>query len=57
MGEQQYGIDPEAAKRYASEVKSIVDEGLQVAIVIGGGNIFRGLNAENSGICKMRLSS
>lgn len=54
MGEQQYGIDPEAAKRYASEVKSIVDEGLQVAIVIGGGNIFRGLNAENSGIDRVQ---
>jgi len=54
MGDQQYGIDPEAAKLYANEVKSIVDEGLEIAIVIGGGNIFRGLNAEKSGIDRVQ---
>ncbi len=54
MGDQQYGIDPEAAKLYANEVKSIADEGLEIAIVIGGGNIFRGLNAEKSGIDRVQ---
>lgn len=50
MGEQKYGIDPEQLAHYAKEIKAIVDEGIQLAIVIGGGNIFRGLNAVNSGI-------
>jgi len=54
MGDQQYGISPEAAKLYAKEVKSIVDIGIEVAIVIGGGNIFRGLNAEQSGIDRVQ---
>ena len=54
MGKQQYGIEPEAAIAYAREVKSIVDAGKEVAIVIGGGNIFRGLNAEKSGIDRVQ---
>jgi len=54
MGKQQYGIDPEAAVLYAREVKSIVEAGKEVAIVIGGGNIFRGLNAEKSGIDRVQ---
>ena len=54
MGDQQYGISPNAAVSYAEEVKSVVDLGIEVAIVIGGGNIFRGLNAEKSGIDRVQ---
>jgi len=54
MGSQQYGIDPEAAKNYAKEVQTVVKENFQLAIVIGGGNIFRGLNAEKSGIDRVQ---
>jgi len=50
MGSQQYGIDPERLNQYATEIKAVVDEGIQVAIVIGGGNIYRGVQAEESGI-------
>ena len=48
MGEQQYGIDPVRLKEYAQEIKQITDKGVQVAIVIGGGNIFRGLAGASS---------
>ena len=50
MGEQQFGIDAQMLKHYAEEVKLLVEAGVQVAIVIGGGNIFRGLSAGKSGI-------
>jgi len=50
MGEKQYGIDPKRIDQYASDIKEIVDGKIQVAIVIGGGNIFRGLQAEENGI-------
>ncbi len=50
MGKQQFGIDPAMTKLYATEIKSAVDAGVQVAIVIGGGNIFRGMDGEESGI-------
>lgn len=50
MGDKQFGISPDMIEKYAKEVKSIVDEGVQVAIVIGGGNIFRGLQASSIGI-------
>ena len=43
MGNRQYGIDPERLQEYAQEIKQIIDKGVQVAIVIGGGNIFRGV--------------
>ena len=42
MGTRQYGIDPERLAEYAKDIKTITDKGVQVAIVIGGGNIFRG---------------
>jgi uridylate kinase len=48
MGEKQFGIDHERLKQYANEVKQIADSGTQVAIVIGGGNIFRGIQAKNN---------
>lgn len=50
MGEKQYGISPERLRHYAAEIKEVVDLGAEVAIVIGGGNIFRGLNAHDLGI-------
>lgn len=50
MGNKQYGIDPERVSQYAEEIKKVVENGVQVAIVIGGGNIFRGLQAEKNGI-------
>lgn len=50
MGEKQYGIDNERVKQYAEEIKAVHDQGLEIAIVIGGGNIFRGLSAEKSGM-------
>lgn len=50
MGEKQYGIDNKRLSQYAHEIKSIHDMGVEIAIVIGGGNIFRGLQAVESGI-------
>ena len=50
MGEKQYGIDNERVKQYAEDIKAVHDKGLEIAIVIGGGNIFRGLSAEKSGM-------
>lgn len=50
MGEQKFGIDHNRLNQYAKEIKSIVDEGVEVAIVIGGGNIFRGIQAVDGGI-------
>ena len=46
MGERQYGIDPKRLEEYASDIKTVVDQGVEVAIVIGGGNIFRGKQQE-----------
>ncbi len=50
MGDKSYGIDPSKLVYYAQQIKEIVDIGAEVAIVIGGGNIFRGLQAADSGI-------
>ncbi len=50
MGSKSYGIDPDKLHYYAQEIKKITDIGVEVAIVIGGGNIFRGLQAGDSGI-------
>lgn len=50
MGDQQYGIDNARVLQYAKDIKSVIDEGIQIAVVIGGGNIFRGLSAEKSGM-------
>jgi len=44
MGEQNYGIDVDVARSVASELKAVVDLGVQVAVVVGGGNIFRGVS-------------
>lgn len=53
MGDQKFGIDAEMLKYYALQIKDIADLGVEVAIVIGGGNIFRGLNADATGIDKV----
>jgi len=50
MGEQSFGIDPAVLKRIAAEVKALVEAKVQVAIVIGGGNIFRGVSLASSGM-------
>ena len=50
MGEQKYGITAEVLQHYSMQVKALVALGCEVAIVIGGGNIFRGIQAEKSGI-------
>lgn len=50
MGSQQYGIDPKILEQYAGDIRKVIDEGVQVAIVIGGGNIFRGVQGVSGGI-------
>ncbi len=50
MGKKQFGIDNQRIAEYAQEIKEIVAQGIQVAIVIGGGNIFRGIQAEDGGM-------
>jgi uridylate kinase len=50
MGERKYGIDPDTLTTIAEELKTVHDLGVQTAIVIGGGNIFRGINAAAQGI-------
>jgi len=49
-GQQGYGIDPDVIIGIASEIREVVDLGVQVALVIGGGNIFRGLAASSAGM-------
>ncbi|HZS10155.1 MAG TPA: UMP kinase [Blastocatellia bacterium] len=50
MGDAGYGIDPKVARRIAREVKEVADLGVEVALVVGGGNIFRGLKASAQGM-------
>ena len=50
MGRNSFGLDPDVISRYALEVKSVLELGVQVAIVIGGGNIYRGMNETETGI-------
>jgi uridylate kinase len=50
MGDGNYGIDPKVITHYAYDIKSVTDLGVQVAIVIGGGNIYRGMNEAETGI-------
>lgn len=54
MGNQQYGIDPDRLNQYAEEIKRIHEKGVEIAIVIGGGNIYRGVQAEASGIDRVQ---
>lgn len=54
MGDKQYGIDSDRVLQYAKDIKAVFDTGVEVAIVIGGGNIFRGLSAEQSGMDRVQ---
>ena len=54
MGSRQYGIDPERLAEYAEDVKQITDLGIEIAIVIGGGNIFRGVAGASNGMDRVQ---
>ena len=54
MGAQQYGIDPDRLKAYARDIKAAVEAGVQVALVIGGGNIFRGVSGVSGGMDRVQ---
>ena len=54
MGEKHYGIDPKMLKHYSAEIKKVVDKGIEMAVVIGGGNIFRGMSGPESGIDRVQ---
>lgn len=54
MGEQQYGIDPKRIHEYAEEIKDVVEKGIEVAVVIGGGNIFRGMMGVGQGMDRVQ---
>ena len=54
MGTQSYGIDPKMLTQYATDIKAVVESGCQVGIVIGGGNIFRGLSGAASGMDRVQ---
>jgi uridylate kinase len=53
MGDREYGIDSKVLSKYAEEIRTVVDLGVQVAIVIGGGNIYRGIEDSADGIDKV----
>ena len=54
LGDQQYGIDPVRLQKYAEEIKAIQEKGVEVAVVIGGGNIFRGVQSDTIGIDRVQ---
>ena len=54
IGDNDYGIDSKMLSRYAQEINSIVDSGMQIAIVIGGGNIYRGVQSEGAGFDRVQ---
>jgi len=54
MGNHQYGIDPDRLAEYAQDIKTITDKGIEVAIVIGGGNIFRGVAGASKGMDRVQ---
>ena len=54
MGNRQYGIDPDRLKEYAEEIKEITNKAVEVAIVIGGGNIFRGVAGASRGMDRVQ---
>jgi uridylate kinase len=54
MGNKPYGIDSEVISRYAEEIKTVVSNGAQLAIVIGGGNIFRGVQGADDGMDRVQ---
>lgn len=54
MGDKQHGIDSNRLEQYAEEIKKVKEQNLELAIVIGGGNIFRGVDGEKSGIDRVQ---
>ena len=54
LGEKSYGVDPKRILAYTKEIKEIVDYGVEIAIVIGGGNIFRGVSGASNGIDRVQ---
>ncbi len=54
MGNRQYGIDPERLQEYAQDIKELIDKDVEIAIVIGGGNIFRGLAGASRGMDRVQ---
>lgn len=57
MGTRQYGIDPERLADYAQEIKTVIEKGIEVAIVIGGGNIFRGVAGASKGMDRVQADN
>ena len=57
MGKQGHGIDPERLAQYAEQIKEVHEMGVQIGIVIGGGNIFRGLAGSQMGMCATVINS
>jgi len=57
MGKRQYGIDPERLAEYAQEIKSVIEKGVEIAIVIGGGNIFRGVAGASKGMDRVQADN
>ncbi|MFA7445416.1 MAG: UMP kinase [Flavobacteriaceae bacterium] len=54
MGDRQYGIDPKKLSDYADQIKKVHDKGVEIAIVIGGGNIFRGVSGASNGMDRVQ---
>jgi uridylate kinase len=54
MGNKSFGIDPERISQYANDIKEVVSKGVEIAVVIGGGNIHRGLDAEKGGMDRVQ---
>lgn len=54
LGDRAYGIDPVRLSEYAQDIKSVVDQGVELAIVIGGGNIFRGVAGASNGMDRVQ---
>ena len=54
LGERSHGVDPKRILAYSKEIKEIVDSGIELAIVIGGGNIFRGVSGASNGIDRVQ---
>ncbi len=56
MGTQNYGIDPQVLAQYAEDVREAYQQGMEIAIVIGGGNIYRGMNEDQTGIERAQVT-
>ena len=54
MGDSEYGIDSKMLTKYANEINEIIEQGIEVAIVIGGGNIYRGIQSEGAGFDRVQ---